>query len=165
MAPPSVDPAVAHGRDAALSPTQDHFSRAAALGIQVQETGSLLLGCVWGVLQPPSDDEAAEAVMLGNLQCLTRVNPERDSLAGLLTAATKAIELGVVMERRALAAEVASKPASGSLGTPAGSGSDLAREILQGMDPETVERLRAWALEVQRKQREAQLAAAKVGAA
>jgi hypothetical protein len=161
-----VDPTVAHGRDTALSPTQNHFGRAAALGIQVQETASLVLERVRGVLRPPSGDAAAdEAVIQANLQQLIRVNPERETLAGLLTAGTKAVDLGVTMERRALAAEVASKPAPGSLGTPAGSGSNLAREILQGMDPETVERMRAWALEVQRKQREAQITAAKAGSA
>jgi hypothetical protein len=134
--------------------------------IQVQETGSLVLERLRGVLQPPSDDETAdEAVILANLRHLIRVNPERETLAGLLTAATKAVELGVTMERRAIAADAASQPASGTLATPAGSGGNLAREILQRMDPETVERVRACALEVQRKQRETQIAAAKAGSA
>lgn len=129
----------------------------AELAVEMQMTGLLLLRRLQGVLQPPSDDEAAEAVMLGNLQRLIRVNPERETLAGLLAAACKTVEMGLAIERRALA-DAANKPPPEAAPWKSGA------ELLKGMDVETALKLRACAVKIQNEKRQAEIdAAAKSG--
>jgi hypothetical protein len=132
--------------------------RGVALALVLQRVGLLMLNRVEGVLQPPGENAEGEALVLGDLQRLIRVNPERETLSGLVATAGKALELGATLERRAIAADATNKPASGIPGIPIELGSNMAREILQRMDPDAVERVHAWALEMQRKQREAQVA-------
>lgn len=133
------------------------------LAREVQRTGLLLLQRVQGVLQPPGDDAADEARMLGNLQRLIRVNPERETLAGLITAASKAIDMGLAAERRAMTADATTQPDAGASGVPDETSRTLAQEMLQRADPAIVVRLRDWALDAQRSRRAAQVTSIKAG--
>jgi hypothetical protein len=101
------------------------------------------------------DDPIGEAVLVANLQRLIRVNPDRETLANLLSTAVKGVESGIAMERRALAPDETGKLAGVPTAGESGGGSRLAREFLRQMDDETMEKMRAWALEVQRQQRQA----------
>jgi hypothetical protein len=131
--------------------------RDVALALEVQRAGLLLLRRVTGVLQPPGNDEAAETEMLGNLQRLIRVNPDRETLAGLVAAAGKTIDLGQMMERRAIAIDAIGKLTSGTAEPGAGSIVKGAMELLHTMDSATAARMRAWAIDVQRERRQAQI--------
>jgi hypothetical protein len=141
------------------------FARQMALACVAQDTGLLLLRRVQGVLQPPcgDGDDAADAAALGNLQRLIRINPDRETLAGLVTTGTKAIELGVALERRALAGDGSVKPAPGSEApaslAPKGGG----MELLKRMDVDTALKMRAWAVQIQNERRQAEIDAAKAG--
>jgi hypothetical protein len=134
-----------------------------AIAVEVQRTGLLLLRRIQGVLPPPSDDPNDEALTVGNLQRLIRVNPERETLSGLLAAAVKTIETGMAMERRARADAAAQLAAAGG----GGSDESLAQRavaLIETMDVETAEKMRAWAVTVQHQQREARIAEAAVAA-
>jgi hypothetical protein len=163
-----VDAAVANELDAELLLAQHDLAQAVAtnarrhvaLAVEVQRTGLLLLRRLQGVLRPLGDDAAAEALMLGNLQRLIRVNPDRETLVGLIAAAGKTIDLGLSMERRAIVANAASKLAPETTEAMAASMAASAKEAMKRLTPESAERLRQWAIDVQREQREAQIAAA-----
>jgi hypothetical protein len=127
-----------------------------ALATAIQLAGLRLLQRFLGVVQPPSDNEAGEALALGNLQRLIRVNPDRETLANLGLAACKMIEMGVTLEKRALAMEVKASPAPAEAYN-----SKQAMAMLERMDPETALRMRAWAVRIQQEQRQAQIDQAK----
>ncbi len=142
-------------------------ARHVALARVVQETGVMAMRRLQGVLKAPVIDSEGlhdmgdrareggdEADVLGNLQRLIRVNPDRDTLSGLLTAAGKAIELGVNMERRAMA-DMAARPQPKQ-----GEGKQRMsmRQMIETMPPETAAHLRAWAVKVQQDRREAEIA-------
>jgi len=127
-----------------------------ALATAIQLAGLGLLQRFLGVVQPPSDNEAGEALALGNLQRLIRVNPDRETLANLGLAACKMIEMGVTLEKRALAMEVKASPAPAEAYN-----SKQAMAMLERMDPETALRMRAWAVRIQQEQRQAQIDQAK----
>jgi hypothetical protein len=98
-------------------------------------------------------------VMMIRRMCPTRwpwirVNPDRETLANLLSTAVKGVESGIVMKRRALAPDETGKLAGVPTAGESGGGSRLAREFLRQMDDETTEKMRTWALEVQRQQRQ-----------
>jgi hypothetical protein len=142
-----------------------------ALAAEVQLTGLLLLRRIQGVLQPPvAPDQAGgpeEELMLGNLQRLIRVNPDKETLAGLVGVAAKTIEAGVGMARKALAMDLPggmAKPgAAQAVANPAPSADATSRNriaLLNSMTPEMAEKMRDWALKVQQERREAQIAAA-----
>ena len=123
---------------------------------KIQDCGLLLLQRISGVLQAPGVDEASEAteaMVLGDLRRLIRVNPERETLASLLTTAAKTIDLGQAMERRAVTAEAASRVASDAAETPAGRSETLAGMLIPQMDMKMVEELRIMALEVKQTKR------------
>jgi hypothetical protein len=142
-----------------------------ALAAEVQLTGLLLMRRLQGVLQPPvapdQADEPKEALMLGNLQRLIRVNPDRETLAGLVTTATKTIEAGTAMARKALAMDLpggTTKPgADQPVADPAAAAEATSRNriaLLNSMTPEMAEKMREWAEKVQRERREARILAA-----
>lgn len=140
------------------------FERQMALARVVQETSLLLLRRVAGVLQPPSFDldgggQEQDMEALGNLQRLIRINPDRETLSGLVAAASKSLEMGIAMERRAVADAVV-KPAAGG-DTPADQVQRNGLDMLKLMDVATAEKMRTWAMQIQRERREAEIAAAK----
>jgi hypothetical protein len=142
------------------------FARQMAGAAVVQKTALLLLRRLAGVLQPPSHEmdgvgggQEPDTEALGNLQRLIRINPDRETLAGLIAAGVKAYEVGVAMERRALADPVV-KPVDGDKERAAPvqrNGGDLLRFV----DPATAEKMRLWAKQIARERREAEIAAAK----
>jgi hypothetical protein len=99
-----------------------------------------------------------EARMVRYLQRLIRLNPDRDSLAGLLTAASKCMDMGVAMERQALAEAAAAKAAQPKSNEDSYS---LIREFISKLDVETAMKMRQFVLEVQAKRREAEIAGLK----
>jgi hypothetical protein len=143
------------------------FARQMAAAAVIQETSLLLLRRLAGVLQPPDYDIAAagdgqerDMEALGNLQRLIRINPDRETLAGLVSAGAKAYEVGIAMERRAVAdAEV--KPADGEKERAAAQIQQNGLDMLKLLDVSTAEKLRTWAMQIQRERREAEIAAAK----
>jgi hypothetical protein len=142
------------------------FARQMALARVVQGTSVLLLRRLAGVLQPPSDemDDASggqeqDMEALGNLQRLIRINPDRETLAGLVTAGIKSLERGIAMERRAIA-DVVVKPAAGGDEVRAAQVQRNGLDILKRMDLATAKKMRAWVMEIQHERREAEIAAA-----
>ncbi|HYZ20539.1 MAG TPA: hypothetical protein VE690_00140 [Rhodopila sp.] len=117
-----------------------------ALAIEVQRVGLLLLERVEAVLQPPSNDPVTEAEVLANVQRLIRVNPDRDTLANLLSTAAKTIDLGCTMERRAL--ETAQAPQNTAPRELSPGSKQLIRDAIDA-GADYAERLRQLALEIQ----------------
>jgi hypothetical protein len=81
--------------------TQNRAQRELALARLLQRTSLLVLERVEQVLQRPGrpsgakfdDDPIGEAVLVANLQRLIRVNPDRKTLANLLSTAIKGVEI------------------------------------------------------------------------
>ena len=151
-----------------LASLQDPIAaRHLAIAYVVQETGVMLMRRLQAVLKPPVIDPDGlhdmgdrareggdEADMLGNLQRLIRVNPDRETLTALIRTAGKTLELGLNMERRALA-DMAARPQP----KPAETGKPrmTMRQMIETMPIETVVHLRAWAVKLQQDQREAEI--------
>jgi hypothetical protein len=135
-------------------------ARHLAMAYVVQETGLMLTRRLQAVLKPPVIDPdgrhavSQEAAALSNLQRLIRVNPERETLTGLIRTAGKMLELGLNMERRALA-DMAARPQP----KPSDSGKPrmTMRQMIDTMPIETVVHLRTWAVKLQQDQREAEI--------
>jgi hypothetical protein len=143
------------------------FARQMALAGVVQETSLLLLRRLAGVLQPPSDEmdnarggQEQDREALGNLQRLIRINPDRETLMGLVTAGITSLERGIAMERRAVADAVV-KPAAGGDEMRAAQVQRNSLDLLKRMDLPTAEKMRALVMEIQQERREAAIAAAK----
>jgi hypothetical protein len=144
------------------------FARQTALAWVAQDTSALLLRRIAGVLQPPSDEmddarggQEQDMEALGNLQRLIRINPDRETLAGLVAAGIKSLELGIAMERRAVA-DVVVKPAAGGDEMRAAQVQRNGPDMLKWMGVETTQKLRAWALEIEEERRAAEIAATTV---
>ena len=135
-------------------------ARHLAIAYVVQETGVMLMRRLQAVLKPPVidpdglHDRRDEADMLGNLQRLIRVNPDRETLNGLVGVAGKTIERGLNLEQRALA-DMAARPQP----KPSDSGKPrmTMRQLTDTMPTETAEHMRAWVVKVQQDQREAEI--------
>jgi hypothetical protein len=74
---------------------------------EVQLGGLLLLRRLMATLTDPGDlpvdqHHPDEIRVVANIQRVIRINPDKDTLAGLMTAAGRMVELGVRIERRAL---------------------------------------------------------------
>jgi hypothetical protein len=163
--PPRPEDAAASELDAEMLRAQRDLShamatrsqRGVALAIVVQRMGLHLAQRVDGVLQPPSEGGEDDASVLGDLQRLIRVNPDRETLASLATVAGKTIDLGQAMERRALA-DAASRPAVSDPSAEAIDGDMTA--IINRVDTATAWKLRMIMLEIQQEQRATQIASA-----
>jgi hypothetical protein len=76
-----------------------------------------------------------------------------------VAAGIKSLELGIAMERRAVA-DVVVKPAAGGDEVRAAQVQRNGLDILKRMDLATAKKMRAWVMEIQHERREAEIAAA-----
>jgi hypothetical protein len=104
------------------------------------------------------------------IDSLIRVNPDRETLNGLVTTGVKAMEAGINMERKArgmdqIGGGKAAIPVAPCIapheGTTAPPSSAVKQAIamLDWMEPEMAMKMREWAVKVQREKREAEIAA------
>lgn len=112
-------------------------------GAQVEQVGLNVLGVIAAYLAAPPNSDA----LTNTARRLIGVNPDRETLAGLLTAATNLVKSGTAMKRQALAMDVVIAP-----GAPApveivkGAGARL----LGNLSPEAMMKMRAAAQEAAR---------------
>lgn len=111
--------------------------------------GNLVLAQVMmSIAPPPLEDGSPDVFSQGQARAaLTFVNPERETLAGLLKTVSDMLERSAQMKRRALAMDPKTGspgPFEGSnppIGSPVRSASDVAR-LAQGLPPDILKRLR-----------------------
>ena len=114
-----------------------------ALSKEVSGTGRQVFSLIRQMLDPGADPETEIAARTAMLR-LTNVNPDKDTLAGLMKAAADVIKVGVSLERQALGMDVRRKPGDANDPLPEmRSPKRTAAKLIEALDADTAYKLRS----------------------
>lgn len=125
------------------------------LGIadEVQQVGLRILRTISRMFEPSNGDPELEAEVQQAVVRLIRVNADRETLAGLVKAASDVVHKGITIERVALGMDIPARQLGGPVPEMPPSVTDKpAIGLIQKLDYDTAKKLRDLAVEMKREQ-------------